>query len=98
MEKGLLITEFNYCRVLDPRSQVVTGLTRNGTFLVEKGEVVAPIQNLRFTQSFVEALSPGRVLAVGNDARLADGEFGPGMGAAPSIRLARWHFSGGAHG
>jgi predicted Zn-dependent protease len=98
VERGLLVTQFHYCRVLDPKSQVVTGLTRNGTFLVEDGEVVGAVGNLRFTQSFVTALAPGNVVAIGDDDRYADGEFGAGVVIAPSLRLARWNFTGGAKG
>ncbi|MGH3442592.1 MAG: metallopeptidase TldD-related protein, partial [Nitriliruptorales bacterium] len=98
VERGILVTTFNYCRALDPKTQVVTGLTRNGTFLVEGGEIGKPLTNLRFTQSFVEALSGGRVLGLGSDARFADSELGPGMVHTPSIRLAEWNFTGGAQG
>jgi predicted Zn-dependent protease len=98
VERGLLVTQFHYCRVLDPKSQVVTGLTRNGTFLVEDGEVVGAVGNLRFTQSFLTALAEGNVVAIGDDDRYADGEFGPGVVIAPSIRLARWNFTGGSRG
>jgi predicted Zn-dependent protease len=38
--RGLIVTDFNYTRILDPKTQVVTGLTRNGTFLVENGQPV----------------------------------------------------------
>jgi predicted Zn-dependent protease len=96
--RGLLVTSFNYCRVLEPKSLVVTGLTRNGTFMIENGEITRAVTNLRFTQSFVEALRPGRVLGVGDDARYADSEFGAGMVHAPSMRLAGWQFTGGASG
>ena len=98
IDRGLFVTAFNYCRVLDPRSLVVTGLTRNGTFMIEDGELGAPVQNLRFTQSFVDALAPGRVRAVGDDDRYADCEFGAGMVIAPTIALDRWNFTGGASG
>ena len=98
IERGLLVTEFNYCRILDPKTQVVTGLTRNGTFLVEDGEIVRPVSNLRFTDSFVGALGPERVLGVGSDARFADAEFGIGMAHVPSLHLASFAFTGGAQG
>jgi len=98
VERGLLVTEFNYCRILDPKTQVVTGLTRNGTFLVEGGRIVGAVKNLRFTQSFVEALAPGAVKAVGSDARFAAAEFGVGMVHCPSLHLASWNFTGGARG
>jgi len=57
VERGLLVTDFWYTRILDPKTQVVTGLTRNGTFLIEDGTVKGGVKNLRFTQSFLEALA-----------------------------------------
>ena len=94
----MLVTCFNYCRVLDPKTVEVTGLTRNGTFWVEDGRVVGPVTNLRFTQSFVEALGPGRVEALGGEPRLADCEWGPGLVRTPALRLSAWRFTGGAAG
>jgi len=93
VERGLLVTEFWYVRILDPKTQVVTGLTRNGTFLIEGGRVVGGVPNLRFTQSYVDALRPGNVLGVGDDARLFDGTY-----HVPTLRLAAWNFTGGAKG
>ena len=93
VDRGLLVTEFWYTRILDPKTQVVTGLTRNGTFLIEGGEVVGGVPNLRFTQSYVDALRPGNVLGVANDARLFDGTY-----HVPTVRLASWNFTGGARG
>jgi predicted Zn-dependent protease len=99
VERGLLVTDFWYTRILDPRTQVVTGLTRNGVWLVEDGRVVRPVTNLRFTQSFSEALGPGAVRAVGSDLTLvAGGVFGLGAYLVPSVHLASWNFTGGAKG
>jgi predicted Zn-dependent protease len=98
VERGLYVSTFNYCRVLDEKTLVVTGLTRNGTFMIENGAITGAVTNLRFTQSFAAALGPGAVLAVGDDARFADSEFGPGVTFVPSLRLASWHFTGGASG
>jgi predicted Zn-dependent protease len=98
VERGLYVSTFNYCRVLDEKTLVVTGLTRNGTFMIENGRITGAVTNLRFTQSFAGALGPGRVLAVGNDARFADSEFGTGVTFVPSLRLAAWNFTGGASG
>jgi hypothetical protein len=50
------------------------------------------VRNLRFTQSYVDALAPGHVLGVGDDARLFDGSF------VPTLHLASWNFTGGASG
>jgi predicted Zn-dependent protease len=93
VERGLLVTEFWYTRILDPKTQVVTGLTRNGTFLIEGGRVVGGVPNLRFTQSYVDALRPGNVLGIADDARLFNGTY-----HVPTVRLASWNFTGGAKG
>jgi predicted Zn-dependent protease len=98
VDRGLYVATFNYCRVLDPKSLVVTGLTRNGTFMIENGAITGAVTNLRFTQSFVAALGPGRVLDLGAEVRFADSEFGPGLVRAPAMRLAAWNFTGGAEG
>jgi predicted Zn-dependent protease len=99
MERGLVVTDFWYTRILDPRTQVVTGLTRNGVWLVENGTVTRPVTNLRFTQSFAEALARGAVRGVGSDLTLvAGGTFGVGAYAVPSLHLAEWNFTGGAQG
>jgi predicted Zn-dependent protease len=98
LDRGLVVTCFNYCRVLDPKTMEVTGLTRNGTLWVEGGEIVRPVTNLRFTQSFVDALRPGRVEADGAEARLADCEWGTGLVHTPAVRLTSWRFTGGAAG
>lgn len=96
VERGLLVTDFWYNRILDPKTQVVTGLTRNGLFLIEGGEVVGPVQNLRYTQSVVGALAPSHVLGIGNDAQLVSNEGG--IAHVPSLRLRSWAFTGGAQG
>lgn len=96
VERGLLVTDFWYNRILDPKTQVVTGLTRNGLFLIERGAITQPVQNFRYTQSVVGALSPGHVLGIGNDAQLVSNEGG--VVHVPSLRLAGWAFTGGASG
>ena len=79
-------------------SRGCTGLTRNGVFLIEDGKVTAPVKNLRFTQSYVGALGPGKVLGVGSDVQLIAGtQLGNGS-HVPSVHLAAWNFTGGARG
>jgi predicted Zn-dependent protease len=56
VDRGLLVTRFWYVRWLDPKTMTVTGLTRDGVFLIEKGAVTAPVKNFRFNDS------PARVL------------------------------------
>jgi predicted Zn-dependent protease len=96
VERGLLVTDLWYNRILDPKTQVVTGLTRNGLFLVEDGQITRPVQNLRYTQSIVAAFGPGKVLGVGDDAQLVGGEGS--IMHVPSVRLAAWSFTGNARG
>jgi predicted Zn-dependent protease len=98
VERGIYVAAFNYCRILDPKTMVVTGLTRNGTFLIENGRITAAVSNMRFTQSLVEALSEGSILGIGDDARFADSEFAPGIMFVPTMYVGSWNFTGGAEG
>lgn len=98
VERGLLVKDFWYTRVLDPKTLVVTGLTRNGVFLIEDGRVGPPVGNLRFTQSPVAAFGPGQVRGVGDDAVLAPGGLHVSWHHTPSLRLAGWNFTGNASG
>ena len=50
------MTRFHYTNPVHPKLAIVTGMTRDGTFLVEGGRIVGPVRNLRFTQSYLEAL------------------------------------------
>ena len=98
MERGLLVTDFWYTRVLDPKTLVVTGLTRNGVWLVEDGEITRAVRNFRFTQSYPQALAPGAVLGIGAHA-ITPAESWDMFGfTAPALRLASWNFTGGASG
>ncbi len=56
-ERGILVTRLWYIREVDPYEKILTGMTRDGTFLVEDGKVVCGIRNFRFNQSLIEMLS-----------------------------------------
>ncbi len=98
VKRGLLVRDFWYTRVLDPKTLVVTGLTRNGVFLIEDGRVGPAVSNLRFTQSPVAAFGRGHVLGVGDDAALAPGGLHVSWHHAPTLHLAAWNFTGNASG
>jgi predicted Zn-dependent protease len=98
VERGLLVTDLWYTRVLDPRTLAVTGLTRNGVWLIEDGKISSPVQNMRFTQSYPEALAPGAVLGVGAHAVSLPTEFGLLSARVPALRLASWNCTGNASG
>ena len=70
LERGLLVTRFHYTNPVHPKQAVVTGMTRDGTFLVEGGRIVGPVRNLRFTQSYLDALAG--VEAVGSERKVAE--------------------------
>jgi predicted Zn-dependent protease len=57
VEHGIYVTRFHYVNVEDPVPVTLTGMTRDGTFLIENGRLTKPLKNLRFTQSAVEALN-----------------------------------------
>lgn len=98
LRRGLLVTDLSYTRVLDSKTLVMTGLTRNGVWLVEDGQVSKPVQNFRFTQSYPQALGPGAVNRIGATATVLPLSWGVGWRTAPAVHLAGWNFTGGASG
>lgn len=57
VKRGVLVTRFWYLRWVDPQTLLVTGLTRDGVFLIENGQVTAPVNNFRFNDSPATMLS-----------------------------------------
>jgi len=98
VDRGVLVTDHWYTRVLDPRTLVMTGLTRNGVWLIESGKIVRPVRNMRFTQSYPEALGPGAVLAIGRQGVRLASKYEVSSTVVPALRLASWNFTGGASG
>lgn len=86
MKRGLLISRFWYVRLVDPRTIVLTGLTRDGLWWVENGQVQHPVRNLRFNQSVLAMLAPWNVDAIGAPQRLA-----PFM--VPPLKLSAFTFT-----
>ena len=86
MARGLVISRFWYVRLVDPRTIVLTGLTRDGLWWVEKGEVRHPVRNLRFNQSVLAMLAPWNVEAIGRPQRLS-----PFM--VPALKLNAFTFT-----
>ena len=88
--RGLIVTRFHYTNVVHGKLAIITGMTRDGTFLVEDGEIVGPVRNLRFTQSYLDALAA--VEAVSSGRRLLRGELGAVL--VPAVRIGSWRFTG----
>jgi predicted Zn-dependent protease len=98
VERGLLVTDNWYTRVLDPRTLVVTGLTRNGVWLIEDGKITTAVRNLRFTQSYPQALAPGSVQAIGTHPAAQPTDWSTGSFTTPALHLASWHYTGNPSG
>jgi predicted Zn-dependent protease len=63
-ERGILVTRLWYIREVDPYEKILTGMTRDGTFLVENGKVVCGLRNFRFNQSLIDMLSNVEAMSV----------------------------------
>ena len=89
-ERGLFITRFNYTRPVHPRDAIITGLTRDGTFLIEKGEIAYPVKNLRYTQSYLEALANTEM--IGRDLKTLGSYIG--VQRVPAVKVREFNFTG----
>lgn len=88
-ERGLLVTRLWYVRPVHPLATIITGMTRDGTFLIADGRVVHPVRDLRFTQSIVGALA--MVRSVGAQRLAVRGYFGAAL--APWLHLGAFTFT-----
>ena len=88
-ERGLLVTRLWYIREVDPYEKVLTGMTRDGLFLVEKGRVTSAVRNFRFNQSVLEMLRNVELLG---PAVRATGEEAFEM-VVPAMKVRGFHFS-----
>jgi len=88
IEKGIFINEFHYTNFVNARNLQITGLTRNGTFLIENGKLTKPISTVRFTESLLDAfnniteLTKEQTLVAGSTASLV-----------PGVRIENFHFT-----
>jgi len=92
-KRALLVSRFFYIRTVDPRSASVTGLTRDGVWYVEDGEIKYPVRNFRFNQSIVLMLGPGNVDLIGVPERVASSEGGTDPVLVPALRLNAFNFT-----
>jgi len=91
-KRGIWVTRFNYVNgLLEPKKALMTGTTRDGTFLIRDGEVVARLPNLRWTQSILEAFS--RIEGLTRERRRVGTWFNAFGGTfAPVMKIAGWRF------
>lgn len=84
-QRGILITHFFYIRALDPRTVLLTGLTRDGTFLIENGKITRSLKNFRWNESPLFMLS--KIEEIGRAERTSAGQV------MPTIRAKDFHFT-----
>ena len=92
-ERGILVTRFWYIRPVDPRTVLYTGLTRDGTFLIENGTIIRAVKNLRYNESPVFMLN--NLDAMGPSVRVSASEDGsPGLAiVVPPIKAHDFNFT-----
>ena len=89
VDHGIYVTRFHYTNAVHPVKTLLTGMTRDGTFLIEHGELSSPVKNMRFTQSILDALRD--VQAIGRER----GQFAEYLNiVAPALRTGRFNFTG----
>ena len=89
IDRGIYVTRFHYTNTVHPVKTLFTGMTRDGTFLIEHGELASPVKNFRFTQSILDALQ--HVQAIGRE-RIQCRDYIPTV--TPALRIERFNFTG----
>jgi len=92
IDRGIWVTRFHYVNVVHAKRAILTGMTKDGTFLVEKGRIVRPIRNLRFTQSVPEAFS--RIRGLSDETRLVGADYSGIAVRAPALLIDGFGFTG----
>jgi len=91
-ERGILVTRFWYNRVVDAKKTLVTGMTRDGTFLIERGKRVRGLRNLRFNESVLGVLE--RAEAFGREGEPTVFDYSGNCVVAPALRVRDFRFTG----
>jgi PmbA protein len=91
IKRGVWVTRFHYINPVHPKKAILTGMTKDGTFLIEDGRLTRPVLNFRFTQSIPEAFSDVR--AASRETKLLPGEFF-GASRVPALHLGSFNFTG----
>jgi PmbA protein len=91
VDRGLLVTRLWYIRLLHPRELNVTGMTRDGLFLIKNGQLAGRVKNLRFTDSLPSVLKS--IIEIGNKSQLVGDQGFPYL--LPQVRLSAFNFTSG---
>lgn len=91
VERGLYVTRLHYTNILDPMKMTLTGMTRDGFFLIEDGKIVRGLKNMRFTESVLNILS--NVDMISHDQYKTGTFWGGGGTVAPIMKVNGFHFT-----
>ncbi|MCK5683805.1 TldD/PmbA family protein [bacterium] len=92
IDKGILITRFFYSNIVDRNKTTITGMTRDGTFLIENGKITKPILNMRFNENVLEALK--RVDLISKERKVFLGYGGIESTIVPKLLIRNFNFTG----
>ena len=92
VERGIWVTRFWYTRVVHPMKLLITGMTRDGTFLIENGEITRPVKNFRFTTSYLDALN--NVRAISRETKLFRDDWSGAARRVPALVVDGFRFTG----
>ncbi|MDP8228556.1 MAG: TldD/PmbA family protein [Candidatus Electryoneaceae bacterium] len=90
-DRGLLVTRLHYCNILDPMKMMLTGMTRDGLFLIENGKVTNGVKNMRYTESVLHILA--NVEALSEHLYKTETFWGGGGTVVPAIKVNDFHFT-----
>lgn len=95
--RGIYVTRFHYVNLIDPMEVSITGMTRDGTFLIEQGRITKPVKNLRFTVSILKCLN--NLSAISRKLTLVseNAGYGPRFASGfrvPALKIDNFNFTG----
>jgi len=85
-KQGVYVSRFHYVRTVNQPRMILTGLTRDGTFLIENGEITKPVRNLRFTDSFLDVYKG--IQMIGKDQERQE------LATVPTLKVSKLRFTG----
>jgi predicted Zn-dependent protease len=89
-DQGLLISRLWYIRTVDPMKVLLTGMTRDGVFLIENGQVVSAVKNFRFNESVVAMLNKVESMSQPERTGAPEWEWAE---VVPALRVSEFHFT-----
>lgn len=92
VKKGILVSRFWYVRNVHPKELSITGMTRDGTFLIKNGEIVSGVNNMRFTVSIPKVFS--NIVELSKEVHLEPSDEGFGASLLPAMRVKDFTFTG----